>query len=200
MKKNTFSKIILGICFMLLSTSIMAQTYKYQISNKKDILGKLVVHKTTNDSNMQIEVISDIYVDLLSGIDFKYKYNSTFEDNKLIFSSITTYVNGEVHSTSITEFNNGVYNISKNGHKYQFIESIDYTSALLYTKEPKDISSIYADFENINKQILDEENHCYEVVNDKKTFASYCYSDGILDSATINQKLMRIYLKRIKVQ
>ena len=181
---------------MFITFSGHSQTLQYDIFSNETHIGDLKVVKASSKDIVQIEVTSEVHVKLFIEINLTYKLNCTYKNNKLWYSSVTTFVNGKVHSTSKTEKVGNYYTIVKNGHSSKFMDDIDFSGALLYFEEPKGIKQIFSEFDNIYKPINSIGSHEYQIVNPKNDYLSeYQYQNGILKSTTNHHKLLTFTLK-----
>lgn len=182
------------ICFLFLFFG-NSQTLDYDIISKEHSIGHLTTTKTVKDSIVQIDVVSEVSVRILIKIDVKYKLQSTYKNNELFFSSITTYVNGKVHSTCKTERTGNHYTITKDGQTTKFFNKIDFSNALLYYEAPKNQSTIFSEANGFEKQVKQNGVNTYDLVNpDNQRISMYNYTDGILKKATIHNEFMTFIL------
>jgi len=167
-------------------------------TSKNSYIGNLEVTKNLNDDLLQIEVISDVKVKLFISIDLKYKLNCTYKNNELFYSSVTTYINGNIHSTSETKKIGDYYTITKNGHSSKYIDKITFSSALLYHQEPKGLTDLYSEFENFNKSIKSIGPHEYQISTPKKGgLSTFSYKNDVLMSLTNHHALLTFKLTKI---
>ncbi len=183
--------------FLLFSSIVNSQTLQYKITSNDSYIGNLKVTKTSINNTLQIEVISEVKVKLFISIDLKYKLNCTYKNNELLFSSVTTYVNGKIHSTSETEKIGDYYIITKNGHSSKFLGKIPFSGALLYYREPKRLTNIFSEFDNLKKPIKNIGINEYQITNPKNGHLSeYKYKNGVLVSTTNHHTLLTFKLTK----
>jgi hypothetical protein len=124
--------------------------------------------------------------------------NCTYKENELLFSSVTTYVNGKVNSTLKTEKQDQFYEVTKNGRSSKYIDNIGMSGALSYYEEPLNMSTIYSDFYGYDKNLELIGPHVYKVTNPKNgQISEYYYEDGILKKAIIHHFLMTFKLQLV---
>ena len=183
--------------FLLFSSIVNSQTLHYKITSSGNYIGDLKATKTSVNNILQIEVISEVKVKLFISIDLKYKLNCTYKNNELLFSSVTTFVNGKIHSTSITEKIGNYYDITKNGHSSKFLDEIPFSGALLYYREPKGLTNIYSEFDNLEKPIKNIGINEYQITNPQNGYLSeFKYKNGILVSTTNHHTLLTFKLTK----
>lgn len=186
--------IILLLYFPLVGFS---QTFNYTVSANNASIGNLTVTKVQSENSTEIEVVCDIKIKLFISIDLKYRLNSTYKNNELVFSSVTVYVNGKIHSTSTAEKNGEYYTLTKDGHSSRYLHKITYSGALLYFIEPKGLTNIFSEFSNSNKSIKSIKNNEYQIVNPKNGHLSiYKYKNGILENTIIHHTLLTFSLTK----
>lgn len=192
------NKIIL-LLLLLISYFGFSQTQIYSIYTKNRQLGNLIVERTKKDSLYQIEINSNVSFRIIMKIELTYKINCTYQDDELLFSSSTTYVNGKINSSLKTEKDGNYYEVTRDGLVTKYEKPIRFSGALSYFKEPVDISNIYSDFYGYNKSIERINDHIYKITNPKNGQVSeYFYENGILTKAIIHHFLMTIRLQLIK--
>jgi hypothetical protein len=189
--------IIILTLFILSTTYTTAQELKYKIKSGDTNLGQLIATKVEKNGLLEIVVTSDVSVSLFIKLNINYKLSCKYKNNELVFSSVSTYVNGKLHSTSTTTKNNTNYNIVKDGHSSLYMNSIHYSDALLYFFEPKNESKMYSDFDNIDKSITKLKEHTYTIKNPENGHVNeYIYKNGLLESTTIHHKLLDFTVTR----
>ena len=114
-----------------------------------------------------------------------------------MYSSVTTFVNGKIHSTSKTEKIGNYYTITKNGHTSKYLNEIAFSGALLYYREPKGLTNIYSEFDNLEKPIKNIGINEYQITNPKNGYLSeYKYKNGVLVSTTNHHTLLTFKLTK----
>ncbi len=185
------------ILFLILPFLGNSQTLNYEITVNKSAIGNLSVTKKETSNTLQIEIISQVKLKLYSSIDFKYRLDCTYKDKELIFASVTTYLNGNIHTTNKIEKVGEYYTTTKDGHSSKFLNKITYSGALLYFNEPKEIASIFSEFDLIVKPIKRISNNKYQIKNPQNRHLSeYTYKNGILETSTNHHSLITFTLSK----
>ncbi|NOY47002.1 MAG: hypothetical protein GXO84_02095 [Chlorobi bacterium] len=186
------------LILIFLSVHCNSQNVNYRITSKETSIGNLSVKKIEENNTIQIEVVSEVTVRLFITIDFKYKLNCTYKDKELIFSSVITYVNGRVHSTTTTKKDGEYYSITKNNHSSKYLNEINFPAALLYFVEPEGVTKIFSEFDGIAKPIKEIVKNKYQITNPKNgRLSEYLYRNGILESSINHHSLMTFTLTKI---
>lgn len=189
--------IFILFAFILLTSQLNAQTLVYDITSSNNQLGQLSVTKTQEKDLINIEMTSEVNAHLFISIDLKYRLTANYRNGSLIFSSVTTYLNGKLNSSSTTEKTGENYSVKKDGHLSKLYYPIFYSGVLLYLQEPINVSNVYSEFDNIKKPIEDLVHGIYQLDDPKSGHLSkYYYSNGRLMKATIGHSLMTFTLTK----
>jgi len=158
-------------------------------------IGNLTVIKIQDKNNMNIKIESEAKVNLLIDLDVKYQLYCTYKNNELESSTVMVYNNGKVHSISKTTKIGNYYIASNNKRISKFYNKINYSGALLYFKEPKNISYIFSESNNIEKPIRNIGIEKYQITNPKNGKQNeYYYKKGILQRAIIHDTFITVKL------
>ena len=149
------------------------------------------VSKTTTNDVVEIKIVSDVKVKLFLSIDLKYRLNCTYKNGNLMYSSVTTFVNGSKHSSVITEKKGQSYLVTEDGHVSKYLKVINYSGGLLYFDEPNNQKTLYSEFNGYDKVIKSLAQSRYLVTDNNTGHKStYEYKNGTLILATIEHTLM----------
>lgn len=187
-----------ALCFLffLITYSVNAQTLDYNIitsENKK--LGILNVTKVQDNNSLQIKIKSDVEIDEFIKIDIKYELNCTYKNNQLFSSTFLFNQNGKVHSASKITKTGNYYLVNKGSKNIKYCSKIDYSGALLYFKEPKNIAFVFSESNIIVKPIKSIGLHTYQITNPTNGQKNkYYYKNGVLQKAVIHHTLMTFNL------
>ena len=186
------------ILFLLLSSVVNSQTLKYEITSNKTHIGNMSTTKTEKNGITQIEVISNIKVKLLFTVQLKYVINSFYENNELLFSSATAYVNGKLHTSSVTKKEGNHYTVVKDGHTTNYYNKITYSGVMLYFSPPKDVGHVYSEFDNVDNKMKSIGKNEYQMTNSENGYVNdYLYKDNVLQIAKIHQSLLTFVITKI---
>ncbi|AWV97088.1 DUF6134 family protein [Arcticibacterium luteifluviistationis] len=191
------NKVLLVVVFLGMATALQAQTLLYDITSNNNSLGQITVTKSHQNGLLKIDVISEVKVKVFVNIDLKYHLTANYKNGELLSSTVLTFVNGKQHSSSITEKTNENYSITKDGDLSKFFNDINYSGALLYWEEPKNISIVYSEIDNIEKPIKKVASGHYKLTDPKSKHSSdYFYKNGTLEKTVIQHTLMTFQLTR----
>jgi len=193
------NKYILILLFLIYTTGISAQSYKFEILVKGDHIGTIEGDIDTTGNMIKVNIVALAEAHFIIDERVKYQLNSIYKNGELYFSSATIFLNGDPHFSSVVRKDGPYYMITKNEHKSMFTEMIDYSGSLLYFMEPTNRSEIFSEIDNIEKPITYEGDSVYKIVNPKNGYVSYfTYEDGILKTAKIHHTYIDIEIRRIQ--
>ena len=179
---------------------VKGQSYHYRILAHDDEVGNMVVRKSIKDSITHYTVEAHSTVHILFSESLEYSLHSIFYGKLMNHSTATIFVNGNEHFKSIVERQeNGFYKILKRGEELPFLQPIYYSGAKLYFEEPKGISIIFSEIDNVLKNITALGNHQYKIVNPVTGKASlFWYKDGILQKAQIDHTYVSFSIELVE--
>jgi len=176
MIKKLLFIVLLFNCFLGI-----AQTLKYNIKARNNDIGILIVERVIKGNTTTIEAQSDVKIHVFKTIDISYTLKSIYNDNELIYSSVTSYVNGSIHSSCKTTKEGSIYTIHQDGESSDYTKIIDYSAAMMYFKEPINKNKVYSEFNSVIKDIKKVGEHVYELYDPEKGLTNtFYYENGIL--------------------
>lgn len=193
-----YVKIIGWLVMLTISTKGFSNTLTYKISTKSSSIGKLTVVRTTTNGLDVIKINSQVSIGLFGQVDISYQLVSKYKNEELVYSSVYTYVDDKLHSKIITKKLTNQYKVVSDDDVYYRNSPISYTSSLMYFKEPKNITSVFSEFDGELKSVQKMDIHTYKVLSNKGGNGSvYIFKDGLVQRATIEHTLMNFYVSRI---
>lgn len=163
------------------------------LKNKNKVVGSLTTSRTKvgpktlyhSSTNIQTRLIVDVQVD--------YDYSVTFVKDHLEEANVEITVNDKPHSKTRTIRNKNQYQITKdNGDQIVLDDVIDYSTILLYFKEPAQIDQCYSEQDGSINHIIDLGDHVYKKINAKNKENLYYYENGVLKKATIDGGIVQL--------
>lgn len=186
------------ISFLLLTYILKAQELNYEITSADLKLGNLTVTKTQNKDTLLINIMSIVNVDLLIKSKVKYKADCIYHNDELLYSKVIVSENGKIHSINETENLGKYYLLTNNKKKSKYFNKICYSSALLYIKEPINISTIFSETNNQINPVINIGINAYQITNSKNGHKNeYYYENGILQKAVIHHTLFNFNIIRV---
>jgi len=186
------------ICFLSLFfvQFLVAQTkLHYNIVSNSYKIGDLYVSKSQNGDETVYQAKSKTEIKLFVKVEVSYNLDVIYKNKQLLFSSISTYLNGKLHTNTTAEKSKNGYILVNNEHQNRLFKEITYSGVKLYFNEPKNISLVFSEFYNSFNPIKKISNHKYLLTNSENGNTSeYYYQKGILTKAVIHHTLMTFNL------
>ncbi len=189
---------ILLVFFGLNGAMIFGQTAGYSIySADKELLRQLKVSSIQADTTTKIAVVSQFKIKMLITVDVKYTLQSFYRNGELVSNSIKMYRNDELHSFARTTKVGSQYKFIKDENESIYDKRISFSESLLYFNEPNQISTIYSEFDGIEKTIIESNKGHYKIMNPLNgNVSEYFYEKGTLSTAIVHFQMMTLYLTR----
>lgn len=184
-----------NILFLSFSCTVSQQTLNYEITSGKSHIGELSIKRLENNNIVQIDGVGEVKVNLFFFFDIKLKLSCIYKNNELWFSSVTTYVNGDIHSTNIIKKEGDNYSITEDGHLSKFLGEINYSGALLFFREPKKNNTVFSEYDNLESPISEFKENEYQIAYPTDGYLGK-YKNGVLETTTIDHTLITFTLTR----
>lgn len=176
-------------------STFLATTLHYDIVMKDKIIGSLDTHQKTKGNVTTYQSFTSIKTRLLTTIEVDYKYDVTFSKAMLKKAKVSIVVNSREHAETSTLWKNTQYQIIKNKKESTLQDSIQYTTVLMYFKEPKNIKKCYSEQDGTMNTIVSLGNHKYKKINANGKENMYFYKNGILHEADIDGGLVSFAIR-----
>ncbi|WP_052958615.1 DUF6134 family protein [Maribacter thermophilus] len=167
-------------------------TLYFDIVLKDKVIGNLKATKNSKDNKIFYQSETAIKTRVIKNIEVNYKYDVTFENKVMKKADVVIDVNNKPHANTVTNWNSSQYQVIKNGKEEEVLEtSIDYTTILLYFKEPVNIDLCYSEQDGSFNTIVALGEHSYKKINAKGKENIYYYKNGVLEKASIDGGLVK---------
>ncbi|MGS0527081.1 DUF6134 family protein [Zobellia nedashkovskayae] len=176
-------------------STFLATTLHYDIIMKDKIIGSLDTHQKTKGNVTTYQSFTSIKTKLLTTIEVDYKYDVTFSKVMLKKAKVSIVVNSRENAETSTLWKNTQYQIIKNKKESTLQDSIQYTTVLMYFKEPKNIKKCYSEQDGTMNTIVSLGNHKYKKINANGKENMYFYKNGILHEADIDGGLVSFAIR-----
>jgi len=213
MKKILFTTFI---AFLLVNIAY-SQTYKYNIISNGQNVGELTATQTigggtatqstdgdaatqtTSGEQMTINIVSNFNAHFFITVHVKYEMNCKYINGNLVDSSVETFKNEELHSSSKGKKTNGAYKTIEDGDESTHEGDILYSGGMLYFKEPKGITHVFSEIHAIEKPVK-EVNTNHFMLTDPETGHTnqYFYRDGVLQKMIVGNALLTFTMVLIR--
>ena len=171
------------------------ETLNYDLSVAGNSIGTLIAVKSIRGTSINYTANSTATVHLFGETQIATSLTVGFDGGILQSSHYKIEKNGTLNDESIITLDNGVYSINHNGKNSQFKSPITYTTTMLFFEEPKQVNTVFAELEGINKNIAKTETSVYQLTDPSNQHTNkYIYDNGVLVEATISHTLYNFKL------
>ena len=210
----------------LLVNIAYSQTYRYNIISNGQSVGELTATQTigggsatqstegdaatkptggddatqaTSGEQRTINIVSHFNAHFFITVHVKYEMNCKYTDGNLVESSVETFKNEELHSSSKGNKTNGAYKTIEDGDESTHEGEILYSGCMLYFKEPKGITHVFSEIHAIEKPVK-EVNTNHFMITDPETGHTnqYFYRDGVLQKMIVGNALLTFTMVLIR--
>lgn len=169
------------LLFMLFTFCSGAQVYErhYKVHSEGEDIGSVIARKRVEGDVTHYEVNSKVSTNLVHDIDLVIRIQAGYEGGVLRHSSSTTYLNGDILSSTFVQKKSENYDVTKDGHRTKiYLPEIKMSSAKLYFQEPEKESSSLSEMEGIMKSLENVGDKKYElkIKGDKRYSGVYTFS------------------------
>ncbi|MBD0776842.1 hypothetical protein HPE56_03465 [Maribacter sp. ANRC-HE7] len=162
------------------------------IMNDK-VIGSLEATRTTDGSQTIYKSLTSIKTKIIKDVEVDYEYNVIFEKSILKKANVDILINQKPHVKTRTGLKDKNYYVIKNGKpKTVLHQAIDYTTVLLFFREPTGINECFSEQGGSLNAIVALGNHSYKKINAKKQENIYYYKNGSLEKADIDGGLIHL--------
>jgi len=209
--------LIIAITALFFVSNAYTQVRKYNIVSNGHIVGMLTAVQsvggaataadpsedaaahTLGENQKVIKISSHFDVHLFITVHVKYDMNCNYENGKLVESSVMTYKDGDLHSSSKGQADNGSYKTIEDGEESTHKGAISYSGGMLYFNEPQGINNVFSEIHATEKPIKMISKGHY-MISDPETGHTnqYLYQDGVLQKAIIDHSLFSFSMVLIK--
>jgi len=191
-------RLILPFCFLIFlggTTKVTDSSIFFDIVHRDKVVGSLIASQKTIGSKIDYQSVAKIETRLIKGIEVDYKYDVTFENQLLKKADVHITINDKPHAETSTVWKDDTYQIiESDGKKKTLQHAIDYTTILLYFKEPTRVSECYSEQDGSLNSISALGNHPYKKINSKGNENTYHYENGVLKKANIDGGIIHFEL------
>lgn len=188
-------KSILFVVGTLFCLSANAQIYlrNYEISSSDKVVGGISATRTPEGDYIRYDVSSEVSMRILFEVNVSYKVQAIYQNDVLVSSSATVYLNGNVQNNVNCQRTGDHYTIVADGHTTRIYEDIKWSSALLYFNKPKDVRKIFSETEGIFKNLSETADGKFKLKDPEKETIVNTYtfsSDQGLQSIILERPLL----------
>ena len=153
---------------------------KYKIVEDGDVIGWLSLEKKIAGNTSQLVMNSEVNTRMIFAIKVSVKESASFENGKLLSSSLYRSTNGHIKMDKQTKLNGSAYEVFENNAKENLEFSFIGANLLcLYFKEPVGIKQVYSDTHEDFRPVAVTDDGGYKVKFPDGSSNCYYYQGGI---------------------
>lgn len=194
-----FLLIILPISLFLMSVgpSAKVKSHVYNVSLDGRPIGTYEVNRTDINNAVTFRVETSTAAGLIRPIEHKFVMMSSYNEAKLISSDLKTWVNQELESSSVIQWDGNQY-VKQEGEKLQEIcqDMVDYSSASVFFEEPESRKHMFYEKYGRSLPLTKVGNHTYEVELPNGGVERYIYEDKEVVEVQFVQSFATISLRK----
>lgn len=183
-----FSLLVVNVSLHKPETSRDVWNYEVEIKNK--IAGNVkVIREKEGRRKYKYQTHSFIKHQVIIPIKVIHDFQVTYENDLLKYAVVKIQVNGKEHTGTQTIYQGYKRWLFREGNKDEEIhKTIDYSSILLYFREPKGIDQAYSEEDGSFHTLERTAAHTYLKISPKGRKNTYYYENGMLKHAEIDTK------------
>lgn len=187
--------IVLLLILFAFSFSVFGQDQllKYDVVYKGNSIGNMQVSQNKSDGKVNLKMVSNVQMHLLFGIKMTSQEESSFENGKLIYSSVYRQVNGKEKANKQTRAIGNNYQTSSEGIVDRLSNgSIEYNIHSLYFHEPLNLQKVYSDNYQQLLPIKKIQEHSYKIELPDGNCNYYFYKNGICNRVNVHTSMVSV--------
>lgn len=187
-----------AIVLFLFSFSLLAQdqTLRYDVVYKGDIIGNMQVDQNRSDGKVNLKMVSNVQMHLIFAIKMYTEEASSFENGKLIYSSVYRRVNGKEKANKQTRAVGGNYQTSSGGNVDMVNnKAIKFNIHSLYFNEPLNLQKVYSDNFLQLLPIKKIDDHSYKIQLPDGNCNYYFYKNGICNRVEVHTSMVAVEMR-----
>ena len=151
LRKNYLHLLIIGLLeiitiFYPLDSAGQSTQFQYKVIFNGKNIGWLRLEKNITGNKLNLLLTSEITTKIIFPITVFTKEFSTFENGKLVYSSLIRKTNGKTKEDTQIKLNGDVYEVLKNGAREKLPDPLINNNLLgLFFKEPIALKSVFCD-------------------------------------------------------
>lgn len=197
MRKSLLFALPIAIWLTSAGPAAKVDQHSYEVSLDGRSIGMYEVNRTDIGESSTYRVETTTSAGLIRPVEHKFEMMSSYNEDKLISSDIKTWVNQELESSSIIQWDGNQY-VRQEGEELQEIcnDIVDYSSASVFFQEPLGRTKMF--YEKYGKYLSVEQvgEHRYEVKLPNNGVERYTYDDGEVTEVQFVQSFATITLKK----
>jgi hypothetical protein len=196
----TVPVMIQAVLLLLLNTTpiweVSAQQINYDVYLNEKQVGSLSAKRSTKDELINYWIESDVNFRFIFKMNMNYTFETVFQNDMLIRAFTKNVVNDDEKSSSKVTWNGKFYQMEvKNEQTVLKNTRITYSMAMLYFREPRNVSQVFSERYARFLAIKPLKEHYYELTmpDGKKNF--YSYANGLCQLVEVQHTVGKISFK-----
>ena len=187
------------LVFLLNTTPVSvsnAQQMNYEVFLNEKLVGSLLAKRSIKDELINYWIESDVNFRFIFKMNFIYTFETVFHNDMLIRASTRNTVNDDEKGSSKVTWNGKFYQMEVKDERSELKNTrITYSMAMLYFREPRQISQIFSERYAKFLSIRPLKEHAYELTMPDGKKNVYFYINGICQAVEVQHAVGKISFK-----
>jgi hypothetical protein len=188
-----------ALIFLLNTTPVFvsnAQQMNYEVFLNEKPVGSLLAKRSTKDELINYWIESDVNFRFIFKMNFIYTFETVFHNDMLIRASTRNTVNDDEKGSSKVTWNGKFYQMEVKKERSELKNiRITYSMAMLYFREPRQISQVFSERYARFLSIRPLKEHSYELTMPDGKKNVYSYVNGICQAVEVQHSVGKISFK-----
>jgi hypothetical protein len=197
MKRSFLFLAPIALWFLSAGPAAKVNNHKYDVSLDGRPIGTYEVNRTDIGEASTFRVETTTSAGLIRPTEHKFVMMSSYNNSKLISSDMKTWVNQELESSSLLQWDGSQY-VKHEGETLTEIccEAVDFSSATVFFNEPINRTKMFYEKYGKELSVKKAENHTYEVKLPNGGVERYTYKNGEVVEVQFVQSFATITLRK----
>lgn len=197
MKKSLLLLVPFALWLMSFGPVANVNQHTYNVTLDGKPIGTYNVHRTDIGESSTYRVETTTAAGLIRPIEHTFVMMSSYNNSKLISSDLKTWVNQELESSSVLQWDGSQY-IQQQGEKLTEIccEAVDFSSATIFFNEPVNRTTLFYEKYGMDLKVEKVADHTYEVEIPNGGVERYTYKKGEVIEVQFVQSFATITLRK----
>lgn len=191
--------VLLLFSLLYFPVPIEREVWNYEVEIKKKVAGNIrVVREKEGRRKYKYQTHSFIKHQVIIPIKVIHDFQVTYENDLLKYAVVKIQVNGNEHTSTQTIYQGyKKWIFKKDGDREEIRKTIDYSSILLYFREPEGIDKVFSEEDGSFHDLQRTSMHTYMKISPKGRKNKYHYENGMLKFAEIDTKAIDFTIRLV---
>ena len=193
------ARLLIPLVLFTISSIAQQQSHHYAVLYKGKNVGTMYLTQIQTGDALSVKLTSKVKMQMLMSIKVNVAEEASYQQDKLIYSSVYREVNGKQKANRQTKYCNGCYEIITEGKKTVLKKTgINYNLVRLYCKEPVNITQVYSDaFQQfLNLKAIGA--HKYKLELPDGNYNVYNFQNGICSRVEVHITFYTIQMQLVE--